>query len=47
MQSEIYPNINTKEEYNIFEFFSIGNRGVILKRAIFSNTEYKIFMLLF
>lgn len=40
MQSEIYPNVSTRESYSIYEFSSVGNRGIILKRVIFSPTEY-------
>jgi len=40
MQYDVYSDLYIRDQYNIFEFFSIGSRGMILKRIIFSPTEY-------
>ncbi|WP_149697747.1 hypothetical protein [Chitinophaga sp. CF418] len=40
MQYDVYSDLYIRDRYNVFEFFSIGNRGTILKRIIFSPTEY-------
>lgn len=38
MQYEVYKNLYIKDAYSIFDFFSIGPRGIILKRIVFIPT---------
>lgn len=39
MQYGVYKNLYIQKEYSVFEFFSIGTRGVIPKRIVFEPTE--------
>lgn len=39
MQHNIYRDLYIKDGYEVFEFFSIGNRGVALKRIAFILTD--------
>jgi hypothetical protein len=41
MQYDVYKDLYIKEGYSVFEFFSIGKRGLIPKRITFIPTEYK------
>jgi hypothetical protein len=41
MQYDVYNDLHIKEGYSVFEFFSVGRRGVILKRIAFAPTEYE------
>jgi len=38
MQYEAYKDLYIKDAYSIFDFFSIGPRGIILKRIVFIPT---------
>lgn len=38
MQYKVYNDLYIKDAYSIFEFFSIGQRGIILKRIAFIPT---------
>jgi hypothetical protein len=38
MQYEVYKDLYIKDAYSIFEFFSIGPKGIILKRIAFIPT---------
>ncbi|UPK68299.1 DUF6934 family protein [Chitinophaga filiformis] len=40
MQYEVYKDLYIKEGLSVFEFFSIGKKGVIPKRIVFMPTEY-------
>jgi len=40
MQHEVYKDLYIKEGYSVFEFLSVGRRGVIAKRIIFAPTDY-------
>ncbi|NLR82344.1 DUF6934 family protein [Chitinophaga eiseniae] len=40
MKHEVYKNLTIADDLSIFEFFSIGPKGVILKRILFMTTEY-------
>lgn len=47
MKYDVYPAI-AGDEYNTFEFTSVGPRGNILKRVLFAATEYpEVFNLAF
>ncbi|RFS26674.1 hypothetical protein DVR12_02470 [Chitinophaga silvatica] len=39
MRYEVYNNLTVADDLSILEFFSIGTRGVLLKRIIFVPTE--------
>ena len=39
MQYGIYSNLSITDDFSIFEFLSIGPKGVIVKRIIFTPTE--------
>lgn len=41
MQYEAYKNFYTDATYSVFEFLSVGKKGIILKRIVFAPTEYK------
>jgi hypothetical protein len=41
MQYDVYKDLYINEGYSVFEFFSIGNRGIIPKRIAFIPTEYE------
>lgn len=48
MNYDVYSDLYIKESYSIFEFLSIGPRGVIPKRIAFVPTEYpEIYNLIF
>jgi hypothetical protein len=40
MKYDVYDDLYIRDLYSVFEFFSIGNRGLILKRIVFSPTDY-------
>ncbi|WP_343671724.1 hypothetical protein [Chitinophaga sp.] len=40
MQHNVYKDLYIKENYSVFEFFSVGKRGVIAKRIVFEPTDY-------
>lgn len=40
MQHEVYKNFYTDNTSSIFEFLSVGKKGIILKRIVFEPTEY-------
>ena len=40
MQHEVYKDLYIKEGYSVFEFLSVGRRGVIAKRIIFAPTDF-------
>jgi hypothetical protein len=39
MKHEFYQNISINEDYRVFEFYSIGSKGVIPKRIFFLSTK--------
>ena len=41
MKYEIYRNIEVTDDFNIFDFVSIGKNGKILKRVAFTCTDEK------
>lgn len=40
MKYESYENLYTRDSLSVFEFLSIGPKGVIPKRVVFASTEY-------
>ena len=48
MKYEVYRDIEVTDDFNLFEFFSAGKNGEILKRVTFSRTEdHRIYNLAF
>ncbi|HEV2482423.1 MAG TPA: hypothetical protein VGS79_22315 [Puia sp.] len=48
MKYEVYRDIEVTDDFNLFEFFSTGKNGEILKRVTFSRTEdHRIYNLAF
>ena len=41
MKYEIYSNLETNDDYSIFEFISTGAKGNIRKRITFTLTEWQ------
>jgi hypothetical protein len=41
MQYEVYKDLYINEEFSVFDFFSIGKRGVVPKRIIFTTTKFE------
>lgn len=41
MQHNFYKELYIKESYGVYEFFSIGKKGAILKRIEFKVTDYE------
>jgi hypothetical protein len=39
MKYEVYGNIEATDDFDVFEFNSIGQRGTIRKRVAFTETE--------
>lgn len=40
MQYDVYKDLYIKDGYSVFEFLSVGRRGVIAKRIIFAPTDF-------
>jgi hypothetical protein len=40
MQYDVYKDLYIKEGYSVFEFLSIGKKGIIPKRIVFIPTEH-------
>lgn len=40
MNHETYRDLYIRDLFSVFEFFSIGPKGLILKKIVFSPTEY-------
>lgn len=41
MKYEVYAEIEVTDEFNVFDFVSIGKNGNILKRVAFARTEWE------
>jgi len=41
MKYEVYEGIRVTDDFEMFDFGSIGSKGIILKRVLFTETELK------